>query len=75
MGKLITIDEVARQFSLSKATVNYYTNLGLISYKQKNRNRRLYDQREVEERIKRIHTMLNEGYTLRLIQKQLLTKE
>ena len=44
MKKLIYIDEIAAKFNISKATVNYYTNIGLIIVCQKNKNKRLYDR-------------------------------
>jgi len=71
MKKLITIDEVAKLHDLSKASVNYYTNLGLIDIYQKKKNKRYYDSEYVAKRIGKIRQMLNEGYTLKLIQKEL----
>ena len=70
MRKLITVEETARQFEISTATVNYYTNLGLIVVHQKKKNRRLYDREDVSLRIEKIRNMLNMGYTLRLIQRE-----
>lgn len=70
MKRLLNIEEIAHQFDLSKATVNYYTNIGLIVINQKNKNRRLYDSEDVARRIKKVREMLNAGYTLRLIQRE-----
>ena len=69
---LITVEEVAKRFDVSKATVNYYTNIGLIQVCQKKKNRRLYDLEDVSKRIEKIRDMLNLGYTLRLIQREFL---
>lgn len=68
----ITVEEVAERFDISKATVNYYTNIGLIQVLQKKKNRRLYDAHDVEKRINKVREMLNMGYTLRLIQREFL---
>ena len=69
---LITVEDVAKRFDISKATVNYYTNIGLILVRQKKKNRRLYDLDDVTTRIEKIRDMLNMGYTLRLIQREFL---
>ena len=70
MKNLITVEEVAIQFEISKATVNYYTNIGLILVYQKKKNKRLYDKDDVAKRIEKIRDMMNVGYTLRLIQRE-----
>lgn len=75
MKKMLTVEEVAIAFDVSKATVNYYTNIGLIKVKQKKKNRRLYDIEDVTKRIEQIREMLNMGYTLRLIQREFMMKE
>ena len=74
MRNLITVEEVAQRFDVSKATVNYYTNIGLINVHQKKKNRRLYDVEEVTKRIEKVREMLNMGYTLRLIQREFTLK-
>ncbi len=68
--KLINVEEVAKLFNISKATVNYYTNIGLIIVSQKKKNKRLYDVADVTRRIDKIRDMMNIGYTLRLIQRE-----
>ncbi len=70
MKKLITVEEVATLFEVSKATVNYYTNIGLIIVQQKKKNKRLYNKEKVSKRIEKIRDMMNMGYTLRLIQRE-----
>ena len=70
MAQLLNIEEVAKKFDLSKASVNYYTNIGLIVVHRKKGNKRLYDVADVTRRIERVREMLNMGYTLRLIQRE-----
>jgi len=68
--KFISLKEVAAQFDMSKATVNYYTNLGLLDVVRKVGNKRLYDKEEVARRINMIREFLNKGYTLRVIKNE-----
>lgn len=70
--KLIDIEEVAQAFGISTATVNYYTNLGLLIVDHKKGNKRFYDRDDVASRLNKIREMLNVGYTLRLIQRDSL---
>ena len=70
--RLITVEDIANQFALSKASVNYYTNIGLLSVYEKKGNRRLYDRDEVARRLEKIKEMMKIGYTLRLIQREFL---
>jgi len=65
---LISIEEVVKLFNISKATVNYYTNLGLFHIADKKGNKRLYDKEEVERAVMRIRLLRRQGYTLKLIQ-------
>ena len=75
MRELINVEEVAVKFNVSKATVNYYTNIGLINVHQKKKNKRLYDVEDVSKRIEKIRDMMNVGYTLRLIQREFAQSE
>lgn len=68
---LITIGEIAKLYGFSKATVNYYTNMGLLHIVEKQGNKRLYDDDEVRKRLEKIKEMRRSGYSLRLIRKQL----
>ena len=70
MSKLVTIEELAKCCGLSKASVNYYTNIGLFSVSEKKGNKRLYDHDDVAKRIVKIREMMKIGYTLRLIQRE-----
>ena len=67
MKKMVNVDELARIVDVSKATVNYYTNIGLIEVKEIKRNRRLYDLDDVKKRINRVREMMKVGYTIKLI--------
>ncbi len=49
-NNLITVDELSKLYQMSKATINYYTNMGLLHIADKKGNKRLYDKLEVEER-------------------------
>lgn len=69
-NNLITIDELSKLFFMSKATINYYTNMGLLHIADKQGNKRLYDKVEVDERLKKIKELRRSGYSLRLIRKQ-----
>ncbi|MDD4879398.1 MAG: helix-turn-helix domain-containing protein [Candidatus Omnitrophica bacterium] len=69
-NNLITVDELSKIYEMSKATINYYTNMGLLHIADKKGNKRLYDKLEVEERLKKIKDLRMSGYNLRLIRKQ-----
>jgi len=70
---LITIGDISKLHGLSKATINYYTNMGLLSIAEKQVNKRLYDENEVRKRLEKIKEMRRSGYSLRLIRKQLVS--
>jgi DNA-binding transcriptional MerR regulator len=62
---------ICAQFNLTYHTVNHYTNLGLLKVVLKQKNRRLYDAREVRERLSKIEGLALQGYPLQLISKTL----
>ncbi len=70
MKILITIDDISRLYGLSKATINYYTNMGLLHIADRDGNKRLYNEREIRSRVEKIKEMRKTGYSLRLIRKQ-----
>ena len=72
-NNLITVDELSKLYLLSKATINYYTNMGLLHIADKQGNKRMYDKTEVEERLEKIKDLRRSGYSLRLIRKQFAT--
>jgi DNA-binding transcriptional MerR regulator len=68
-NNLITIDELSKLYLMSKATINYYTNMGLLHVADKQGNKRLYDKTEVEARLEKIKELRRSGYSLKLIRK------
>lgn len=69
-SNLITVDEISKLYNLSKPTVNYYTNMGLLPIADKHGNKRLYNKDEVHKRLEKIREMRRSGYSLRLIRRQ-----
>ena len=70
--RLIVADDIVNKHKISYQTVNHYTNFGLLTISARKGNVRLYDKDVVSKRLKRIKSLMNEGYTLRLIQKKIL---
>jgi len=69
MDGLISPAEIVKRYSISYQTLNYYTNLGLLSVADKKGNKRLYDEKELINNLKQIQKLRKEGYPLRLIRK------
>jgi DNA-binding transcriptional MerR regulator len=65
--KTISPSGITKKYNISYQTVNYYTNLGLLTVKKRKGNSRLYDQKEVGIRLSRIAALKDKGYPLRLI--------
>jgi DNA-binding transcriptional MerR regulator len=65
--KLITPREVAALLGISMATVNYYTNLGLLKSEERKGNMRLYIRENAVRRFARIRELRKQGYSLKLI--------
>ena len=70
--RLIVADDIVNKYDISYQTVNHYTNFGLLTISQRKGNVRFYDKDVVDKRLKAIKSLMNEGYTLRLIQKKIL---
>ena len=68
---LISAQEITRRYHITYQTVNHYTNFGLLHVVMKKGNVRMYTQAEVKQRLAKITQLMNEGYPLRLIRKQL----
>jgi len=68
---LLSLKEIAKSLNLSVATVNYYTNLGLLRVEVRKGNSRLYNRQATFAQIKKIKTLRSAGYSLGLIQKKL----
>ncbi len=69
-SNLISVDELSNLYNLSKPTINYYTNMGLLPIADKQGNKRLYDKDDVGKRQEEIREMRRSGYSLRLIRRQ-----
>jgi len=69
--KLIPPKEVAALLHISIATVNYYTNIGLLYPSERKGNMRLYDKNAVLSIFERIKALRRQGYSLKLIRSQL----
>lgn len=67
---LISVDEISKLYHISKPTINYYTNMGLLPIADKRGNKRLYDKNGVHKRLEKIREMRRRGYSLRLISRQ-----
>jgi DNA-binding transcriptional MerR regulator len=71
-NKIISTKEIMSKYNLSYQTVNHYTDFGLLSVQTRIGNVRFYDRDLVEERMKKIRKLIEEGYSLRLIRKKLI---
>ena len=70
-NSLVTANEIVRRYGVSYQTLNYYTNLGLLSVVKRDGNGRLYDGRDVQQQLQAIMRLKDEGYPLRLISRVL----
>ena len=68
---LVTTQDLAKLLDISGATVNYYTNLGLLRIKDRKGNVRLYDKNSSKKLYDQIREMRRQGYPLRIIQERL----
>lgn len=71
MKNLLSPKEVARILHISIASVNYYTNLGLLHPQGRTGNMRLYNKERLLKDYARIKELRNKGYSLNLIAAQL----
>jgi len=68
---LISAKDAARRFGISYPTLNHYTNLGFFRIVVKKGNRRFYDAQELQQKLRVIARMKDDGYPLRLIRRKL----
>ncbi|MEI7751439.1 MAG: MerR family transcriptional regulator [Candidatus Omnitrophota bacterium] len=68
--KTISTKGIIEKYKVSPQRVNHYTTLGLLEVVSKNKNTRLYDDADVGQRLEWIETLMEEGYTLRLISRE-----
>ena len=71
-NKMLAAREIMKEYNLTYQTVNHYTDFGLLPVALKKGNVRFYDKNIVEERLKEIKKLTEEGYSLRLIRKRLI---
>ena len=71
---LFSAKEITAKYKVRYPTINYYTDIGLITIAKREGNKRLYDKKEVHDRLNLISKMVNEGYPLRLIRKKISAK-
>jgi DNA-binding transcriptional MerR regulator len=69
---LLTAKDIAKKFKIAYPTINHYTDLGFLPIVKREGNRRLYNERQVGQRLRLIEKMANEGYPLRLIRKKIM---
>jgi DNA-binding transcriptional MerR regulator len=72
MGKkTITAREIVKKYNVPYHTLNYYTAMGLLLVLTKSGNQRIYDEEEIEKRLRVISELAREGYPLNLIRKKI----
>ena len=69
---LISAGDIVRKHGVTYQAVNHYTNLGLLQVVTKSGNMRMYARSKVKNRLVKISSLVNEGYSLRLIRKKLI---
>lgn len=72
VGALVSVKEIMSLYGISYQAVNHYTDFGLLPVPVKKGNVRYYDKDVVDERLREIRKLAGEGYSLRLIRRQLL---
>ncbi len=70
-NNLLTAKDISKRYKVPYPTINYYTDLGFLPIVKKEGNRRMYNNKEVRDRLQLISKMINEGYPLRLIRKKI----
>jgi len=68
---LLSLKDVALLLGVSRATVNYYTNLGLFHVVERKGNCRLYSKSDILGRFEKIKLLRKQGYPLQLIHHKL----
>jgi DNA-binding transcriptional MerR regulator len=71
-NKMISAKEIVKRFKIRYHTINYYTMIGLFPLIGKNGNQRLYEEKQIRLRLRKIAKLSKEGYPLQLIRKKLL---
>lgn len=71
-ANMLSVKEIMQEYNITYQTVNHYTDFGLLPIAIKKGNVRFYDKSIVDERIKMIKKLSEEGYSLSLIRRQLI---
>lgn len=71
-NKMISAKAIISKYNITYQTLNHYTDFGLLPVQSKMANVRFYDRKVVDRRIKKIRSLMKEGYSLRLIRKKLI---
>ena len=72
---LVTAQDISKKFKVPYPTINHYTDLGFLPIIKREGNRRMYNEKQVRNRLSLISKMMNEGYPLRLIRRKIVSKE
>ena len=72
--ELVTAKDIAKKYKVAYPTINHYTDLGFLHIVKRDGNRRLYNGRQVKNRLALISRMANEGYPLRLIRRMIFER-
>jgi len=71
----VTATDICRKYKVPYPTINHYTDLGFLAIIKREGNKRMYDDKQVRNRLSLISKMMNEGYPLRLIRKKIVARE
>ena len=74
-NNLFTAKDISKKYKVAYPTINHYTDLGFLPIVKREGNRRMYNKKQVRERLRFISKMMNEGYPLRLIRRKIVSKE
>jgi len=72
---LLAAKEISRKLKVPYPTLNHYTDLGFFHIVKREGNKRLYNEKQVKQRLGLISKLINEGYPLRLIRRKILAKQ
>ncbi len=72
--KMLRVEEVAKLFGLSKASINHYINMGLIEVSLRKGNKRFFEVNTANARLKLIRSLQEKGFLLRQIKEKVSQK-
>lgn len=71
-NEVLSAVEIMKVYNLTYQAINHYTNFGLLPVALKKGNARFYSKDMLEQHLKEIKKLTEEGYSLRLIRKKLI---